>query len=173
MKKGKASPEEWEEWNSVLFAVYQELPAGAVFLDPSLTVLSANRTMRSLFPPRAEFPSLGGLLRCPFARGGDGSCGRSQGCKGCALRKGVRDTVRNGRPMPEFELRHVEYRKSRRRVRWFAVNGTPVTYWGEPYAVLFFSDVTDRVRREKILLAAACRRCQRPAVQHAGKGQFG
>lgn len=145
----KEAPAEWEEWSRVLYGVWRDLPVGAVFLDSRGNVLFLNRRMRSLFPPRSDFPPLGGLLRCPFAR--NGPCGRSRECESCALWKGVRGIVRDGGPMPESELRHVEYRKGRRRVRWFAVSGTPVSYCGEPYAVLFFNDVTERARRERML----------------------
>lgn len=145
----KKAPAEWEEWNSVLFGIYQELPVGAVFLDSRGTVLSANRKMRSLFPPRADLPPLGGLLRCPRARGGP--CGRSPECESCALWKGLRAVIGDGRPMPEVELKHTDFLQSHRRVRWFVVGGTPVAYRGEPYAVLFFDDVTERVRRERML----------------------
>ena len=165
----KRAPEEWEEWNSVLYGVYRDLPVGAVFLDPCGNVLAVNRKIRSLFPPHADFPSLGSLLRCPCVRRGEVPCGRSPDCESCALWKAVRGIVRDGRPMPERELRLTEFRKSHRRVRWFAVSGTPVTYWGEAYAVLFFDDVTERVRREKILWEKL-RRIERPGFFRSARG---
>ena len=147
----KRAPAEWEEWSRAMYGIYRDLPVGAVLLDSCGNVVSLNREMRSLFPPRADFPSLGDLLRCPCVRRGEVPCGRSRDCESCAPWKGFRGIVRDGKPMPERELRLTEFRKSHRRVRWFAVSGAPVAYWGEFYAVLFFDDVTERVRREKIL----------------------
>ena len=153
MRKESASPQELEAWNDVLFAVYQGMPAGVILLDAGGTVLSANQAMRSIFPPCAELPSLGGLLGCPFARSGSGPCGKLRECKACALWNGLRRIVRRGRPMLEIKLQHTGFVKGHRRVRWFEVSGIPVMYWEEPYAVLFFSDVTKREQRERMLLA--------------------
>ena len=117
MKREKASAQDWEQWNDVLFALYQGMPAGAVLLDRSGAVLSSNQKMRLMFPPLSDSPSLGGLLRCPCARCGSESCGAARDCKSCPLWKGLREIFRHGRTIPETEIRRVDFLKSHRRVR--------------------------------------------------------
>lgn len=140
-----------EDGNKLFYSIYQALPVGAVFLDPHLNVFSANRKMRLLFPPRQNGLSLANLIRCPSVRSAAPFCAQSPECRSCVLWKGVCGIVRDGVPMPETEWNYIGFQKRHRQVRWFRVNGTPASYAGKRYAVLFFSDMTEQVRQERIL----------------------
>ena len=130
----ETAPIAYDYENGFFSEVYQDLPFGAVCLDARGKVLSANRKFQMYFFDVPDGASLCGTLRCTDGEGG---------CENCALRKAVRglvsgDTKTGGVKLPTVRLRS----------RWFQVDGIPAEYFGARCAVLFFSDITDRVRKE-------------------------
>lgn len=143
-----------QQGSDILYNIYQTLPIGAVFVDSSMKILSANRKMRVYFPfhpAGLDGLLVGDAIRCMQAHGEIRPCGQQKSCPVCILFRGVQMIIRENRSMPETEMRHICFLRSHRQIQWFRVSGAPVSFCRQRYAILFFNDITDQVKHDKIL----------------------
>ena len=128
----------------VLKKALVNMPLGTMLVDRDMTLCFANRILIEslLLPPDgcADVP-ISSVFRCRSL------CGRASKCQKCAVRKMLSDIFEGESPPSgaHFKL------SGDRRMKWFKINGTKLSFEGRDYAFLTFDDITPLKEREALL----------------------
>lgn len=141
--------------NTISEGFLAELPIGIVLLDTDVTVLDANNYMFRYFDRDkniGEEIKFGNAFFCANAMNGEFECGTGETCGDCSMRKAISKFFNYDSSLDESEVRHSFVMNGRESAKWFTLHATPIDKDGKRYALISFTDITNRKKREDELI---------------------
>jgi diguanylate cyclase (GGDEF)-like protein len=146
---------EFDNMGDLFYALFQNSPVGTLLVDHGIRLVDANRYVFKYFnqdqrPVKGQL--FGNLFNCETVCGNGGVCGREEICKTCLINMSLGHVLASGEGFEGVELSHRFSINGRTDTKYFSVSATPVKHQGENYAVVALVDITERKRREEVLV---------------------
>jgi len=92
------------------------------------------------------------VFQCSNLKDNNFICGQASKCKNCAIRNGLDNILNNKVSVEDMLISHTSIIGENKKTKWFNVNGSPIIYKDNLYAILSFTDVTQHKHHEDFLL---------------------
>lgn len=135
--------------------LFEDLPIGLMILNSDASVSKANNYVFKFFNKQKEDVSgkrFGNIFNCNVAITNGIVCGSDIACKTCAINNGVFEVLTNGTEFKEVELCHDFILNGRQGTKWFIVNASRIKQDDEIFALVSFTDISNRKKVEKELV---------------------
>lgn len=134
-----------------LRAVFDSVPAVLMILNTQRQILYTNPALLSLVhESQDKIIGLrpGELLRCVHAKESTGGCGTTQACRACGALHAILSGL-SGKPL-RTECRMTVSNNDQIENLDLAVAATPFSHEGEPFTVVYMTDISDQKRRRTL-----------------------
>ncbi len=134
---------------------FSDLPIGLMLIDANAIVVEANSNIFK-YLMRNDLEKLdrrfGNLFNCNVAVSENIECGTGIPCQTCEINQGVHQVLSEGQELKEVELSHNFIMNGREGIKWFAINAKRIFQKGKAYALVAFTDISNRKKIENELV---------------------
>jgi hypothetical protein len=138
---------------SSLLALLDAFPSLAFIADADATVLEANRAARQWLGDHAGTRlglPLGEVFHCVFPRDSRGTCGTTDFCPSCFVRRSI-EAVASGHPAPRRMAHMILGATGPLEDRWFQVSASPLALGERKLVLIVLEDATQLVELRALL----------------------
>lgn len=143
------------DFDEICKLLFEDLPIGLMILNSDASVSKANNYILKFFNKQKEEVSgkrFGNIFNCNVAITNGIICGTGDACKTCAINNGVSEVLTNGAELKEVELCHDFIMNGRQATKWFTVNASRIKQDDGIFALVSFTDISNRKKAEKELI---------------------
>lgn len=135
-------------------AIFEHSPIGFVILNSDTTLENVNNYKFKYFqlhPIRVRGKYFGNVFKCDKVDQTQLTCGKTDQCKNCDLRKGIGSVLMNGKSIDDVIIKHDFVIEGITETRWFKVSASQVIIDKSKFVIVSFSDITRLKQYEELL----------------------
>ncbi|HBR08982.1 MAG TPA: hypothetical protein DD735_08850 [Clostridiales bacterium] len=138
--------------DTLFYSLFENSRIGQVILDDQFRLVFANKRMYGFFDLESDHMEdmlFGQVFHCSNFGVSCSECGIDENGQ-CNLMHAIR-IIRKGGIIDNSTIQFSFNREGREEIKWFQLNGSPISYYDRNYILLIFADITDLKQREKRL----------------------
>ncbi|HBT65666.1 MAG TPA: hypothetical protein DEB10_13500 [Ruminococcaceae bacterium] len=138
--------------DTLFYSLFENSRIGQVILDDQCRLVFVNRRMYKFFDLKSDYVkdmTFGQIFHCSNFGVSCSECGKA-GNGQCDLMHAIR-IIRKGGIIDNNTIQFSFNREGRKKIKWFQLNGSFVSYYDRNYILLIFADITDLKQKEKRL----------------------
>jgi diguanylate cyclase (GGDEF)-like protein/PAS domain S-box-containing protein len=138
--------------DTLFYSLFENSRIGQVILDDQFRLVFANKRMYGFLDLESDHMEdmlFGQVFHCSNFGVSCSECGIDENGQ-CNLMHAIR-IIRKGGIIDNSTIQFSFNREGREEIKWFQLNGSPVSYYDRNYILLIFADITDLKQREKRL----------------------
>ncbi|MFA6186368.1 MAG: PAS domain-containing sensor histidine kinase [Phycisphaerae bacterium] len=138
-----------------LEAIFDAIPIGLLLIDENLIIVRVNNAIRKLL--KKDYSEIinrpiGDAFDCVTLKTNSKACGMCACCGVCPITQNIKNVLRTGRPISEFEFQSATHFIDRSSKPWLSMNIEPIVLEDKKYVVVCLDDISAKKQVEDKLL---------------------
>ncbi len=150
--KRKKTEEALDKKQKNLEAIFDAAPIGMLLADENMIITRVNSAVKQML--HKEYPQIinrqvGDALGWVNSTHNEKTCGCSQACAGCLLKKTIKSVLDTGRPTRHVEIHPTLKIDNKEIMFWFRICAEPIIIDDRRHVLLAVDDITERKKAEE------------------------